>query len=57
MTGNRVVLVTGGTGLVGKGIELYLQKNPRSDEQWVYIGSKDGDLRYVLGVIRNIVRS
>jgi len=42
---NRVVLVTGGTGLVGRGIEAYLAQNPRPNEKWVYLGSKDGDLR------------
>jgi len=41
----KVVLVTGGTGLVGKGIEIYLAQNPRPKEQWVFSGSKDGDLR------------
>jgi len=40
----KVVLVTGGTGLVGKGIEAYLKQHPRPDEEWVYLGSKDGDL-------------
>lgn len=46
MTGdNKVVLVTGGSGLVGKGIEAYLAKNPRPNEQWVYLSSKEGDLR------------
>lgn len=40
----KVVLVTGGSGLVGKGIEAYLQQHPRADETWVYLGSKDGDL-------------
>jgi len=39
------VLVTGGTGLVGKGIETFIAQNPRPKERWVYIGSKDGDLR------------
>jgi len=40
----KVVLVTGGSGLVGKGIEAYLKTAPRPDERWVYLGSKDGDL-------------
>ena len=43
----KVVLVTGGSGLVGKGIEAYLKASPRPDETWVYLGSKDGDLTYV----------
>jgi len=44
-TKERVVLVTGGTGLVGKGIETYISKNKRQGEKWVFLGSKDGDLR------------
>jgi len=42
---SKVVLVTGGSGLVGKGIEAVLKDNPRKDETWVYLSSKDGDLR------------
>lgn len=41
----KVVLVTGGTGLVGKGIEIFLASNPRPNERWVFLGSKDADLR------------
>ena len=39
------VLVTGGTGLVGKGIEAAVQKEGVAGERWVYLSSKDGDLR------------
>ncbi|KAJ1372649.1 hypothetical protein KIN20_034852 [Parelaphostrongylus tenuis] len=35
------VLVTGGTGLVGKAIEEIVNKEPHVDEKWVFIGSKD----------------
>jgi GDP-L-fucose synthase len=45
MSTPKVMLVTGGSGLVGKGIELYLQQNSRPNESWVFLGSKDGDLR------------
>ena len=38
-----VILVTGGSGLVGKAIESTLTPNP--DETWVFLTSKDGDLR------------
>lgn len=44
----RVVLVTGGTGLVGKGIQLALEEDgykKKDDEKWVFLSSKDGDLR------------
>ena len=39
-------MVTGGTGLVGKGIQLYLQQHPPcQSDTWIYLNSKDGDLR------------
>jgi len=39
------VLVTGGTGLVGKAIEAIVNENPTEGETWIYLSSKDGDLR------------
>jgi GDP-L-fucose synthase len=42
----KVIIVTGGTGLVGKGIEAALAKGEaRDNERWVFLSSKDGDLR------------
>ena len=41
----RVVMVTGGSGLVGQGIKASVEKDPRADETWIYLTSKDGDLR------------
>lgn len=41
----KVILVTGGTGLVGKAIQSIIENDSKSDELWVFIGSKDGDLR------------
>uniref|UniRef100_A0A7S1C235 GDP-L-fucose synthase n=1 Tax=Corethron hystrix TaxID=216773 RepID=A0A7S1C235_9STRA len=40
-----VVMVTGGSGLVGKAIQSFVAQNPRKDETWVYLSSKDGDLK------------
>mmetsp|Transcript_3980 Transcript_3980/g.7943 ORF Transcript_3980/g.7943 Transcript_3980/m.7943 type:complete len:324 (-) Transcript_3980:135-1106(-) len=40
-----VVLVTGGTGLVGKAIEDFLATEESTPEKWIFLGSKDGDLR------------
>jgi hypothetical protein len=49
-----VVLVTGGTGLVGHAIQHVIETEPvgsrfgrREGEAWVFLGSKDADLRYV----------
>jgi len=41
-----VVMVTGGSGLVGSGIKMYIEQSGAKDnEEWVYLSSKDGDLR------------
>lgn len=45
MPGKRI-LVTGGTGLVGKGLEKVVEtEEKRPDEEWIFLSSKDGDLR------------
>lgn len=44
----KVVLVTGGTGLVGKAIETVVKEEDKPNEKWIFIGSKDCDLRYGL---------
>ena len=41
---NTVVLVTGGSGLVGKAIEAVVAEEGRANETWYYAGSKDADL-------------
>lgn len=38
----KIILVTGGTGLVGTGIQYVLEA--KDDEQWIFVGSKDADL-------------
>lgn len=41
-----IVLVTGGTGLVGKAIEAVVKSDPDCvDDTWFFAGSKDGDMR------------
>lgn len=41
-----VVLVTGGSGLVGDAIRSYIEdKGALKNEKWVFLSSKDGDLR------------
>ena len=40
-----VVMVTGGSGLVGSAIKDFVTENPRENEEWVFLSSKDGDLR------------
>jgi GDP-L-fucose synthase len=48
----QVILVTGGSGLVGAAIKAYIeeeeqqqQEEDKRDETWVFLSSKDGDLR------------
>ncbi|KAL7004502.1 hypothetical protein EMMF5_005983 [Cystobasidiomycetes sp. EMM_F5] len=49
----RVCLVTGGTGLVGSALRYVVENEPvasrfgkqAEDEEWVFLSSKDGDLR------------
>lgn len=41
---NKVVLVTGGTGLVGKAIEAVIKEENPTDEKWVFVGSREANL-------------
>lgn len=43
----NVILVTGGTGLVGKAIETVIESDNKPNEKWIFVGSKDADLWYV----------
>jgi GDP-L-fucose synthase len=40
----EIVLVTGGTGLVGRAVEEIVSQDTLKGETWVFIGSKDADL-------------
>lgn len=40
-----VIMVTGGSGLVGSAIKDFVSSNPKDNEEWVFLSSKDGDLR------------
>ena len=42
----KVVMVLGGTGMVGQAIKWAVeQRGHRDNEEWLFLGSKDGDLR------------
>lgn len=48
-----VVLVTGGTGLVGEGVKWVIDNVPdprfrrKPNETWIFLSSKEADLRYM----------
>lgn len=45
MSEEKVILVTGGTGLVGKAIETIVNSEGKlPGERWVFLSSKDADL-------------
>jgi len=48
-TKSKRILVTGGTGLVGKGIEAFIHSpaynSKLQHEQWIFLSSKEGDVR------------
>ena len=42
---NKVVLVTGGTGLVGSAIKYIIEtEEKKENETWIFVSSKDADL-------------
>ncbi|XP_076256388.1 GDP-L-fucose synthase-like protein [Rhynchophorus ferrugineus] len=44
MPENKTILVTGGSGLVGKAIQTVVQSEEQQDEKWIFLSSKDADL-------------
>lgn len=40
----KIILVTGGTGLVGRAIQNIIERNKNENEKWIFIGSKDANL-------------
>ncbi|GAU97589.1 hypothetical protein RvY_08862 [Ramazzottius varieornatus] len=40
----KVIMVTGGTGLVGRAIQKVVEEEKRKDERWIFLSSKDADL-------------
>ena len=45
MSEQKRIIVTGGSGLVGKALEeVVAHEENRSDETWIFLSSRDGDL-------------
>ena len=48
MSDTKTILVTGSTGVVGSGIQYIIEtEESHPDEQWIFVSSKDADLRLV----------
>ena len=46
MAEKKKIIITGGTGLVGRGIQKIVEtEEKRDDEEWVFLSSKDCNLR------------
>ena len=43
----KIILVTGGSGLVGKAIQKVTKENPRANERYIFLSSNDADLKYL----------
>lgn len=62
MATESVILVTGGSGLVGKAIQWVIENDPserygkKAGEQWIFLTSKDGDLRYSIEAFLRFLR-
>lgn len=41
----RVIMVTGGTGMVGSALKAYIESLHNPHERWVFLGKQEGDLR------------
>lgn len=59
MTSKKVILVTGGTGLVGSAIKYVIETEPQNsrfgkhdDEEWIFARSSEGDLRHAIMIDR-----
>merc|ERR1712106_1164204 len=40
----KIILVTGGSGLIGKAIQKVIKKDKREEEEWIFLSSKDANL-------------
>jgi len=41
----EVIMVTGGSGLVGQALKEFAESSDNQKEEWIFLGSSDGDLR------------
>ena len=53
-TFKRVVMVTGGTGLVGMALKREYEKTKPENEEWIFLSGRDADLRSVFSSISDL---
>lgn len=46
MSEQNIILVTGGSGLVGKAIQAVVESEQPKNEKWIFLSSKDANLWY-----------
>lgn len=44
MPTSKIILVTGGSGMVGQAVKTISEKEKSADETWIFVSSKDADL-------------
>lgn len=44
MADKKIILVTGGSGLVGQAIQSVIKTEKLVNEEWIFLSSKDADL-------------
>lgn len=44
-TEKKIIMVTGGSGLVGKAIQKVAAEQRKSNEEFIFLSTKDGDLK------------
>lgn len=48
MCDKKIILVTGGTGMVGHAVKTVTETESNPNETWIFVSSKDADLTYAL---------
>lgn len=44
MAEQRVILVTGGSGMIGQAVKKVVNQEKNPHETWIFVSSKDADL-------------
>ena len=44
METQKKIIVTGGSGLIGKSVQMLIEEQAPANETWIFLSSKDGNL-------------